>query len=85
MLGSGSIYVIDGTGAKTTLPMSGTTGSTSLIPTNYTGNASSFVINGSGNGHNLGMSQWGAYSMAKYHSKTYDEILIFYYTGVTIG
>ncbi len=85
VLGSGSIYVIDGTGAKTTLPMSGTTGSTSLIPTNYTGNASSFVINGSGNGHNLGMSQWGAYSMAKYHSKTYDEILKFYYTGVTIG
>ena len=43
----------------------------------------SFVISGSGNGHNLGMSQWGAYAMADL-GYTYEEILQFYYTGVTI-
>ena len=30
------------------------------------------------------MSQWGAYSMAKYHNKTYKEILTFYYQGTEI-
>jgi len=44
-----------------------------------------FVIKGTGNGHNVGMSQWGAYSMAEYHGKKYDEIIKFYYTGVDIG
>ncbi|MDR2357928.1 MAG: SpoIID/LytB domain-containing protein [Oscillospiraceae bacterium] len=44
-----------------------------------------FVIKGTGRGHNVGMSQWGAYSMAKYHNMTYDEIIKFYYTGVSIG
>ena len=31
-------------------------------------------------GHNVGMSQWGAYSMAKFYSMTYLQILTFYYT-----
>ena len=31
------------------------------------------------------MSQWGAYSQAKYYGRTYDQIIKFYYTGVTIG
>lgn len=44
-----------------------------------------FYIKGSGWGHNVGMSQWGAYAMAKYHGKTAAEILTFYYTGVTVG
>ena len=44
---------------------------------------SSFVLNGSGHGHNLGMSQYGAYAMAK-EGFTYDQILKFYYTGIEI-
>ena len=44
-----------------------------------------YIIQGSGWGHNVGMSQWGAYSMAKYHNKTYEEIIKFYYTGVAVG
>lgn len=36
-------------------------------------------------GHGLGMSQWGAYGMAYNYHWTYDAILKFYYTGVTIG
>ena len=44
-----------------------------------------FTIRGSGLGHSVGMSQWGAYSMAEVHGKTYDEIIRFYYTGVEVG
>lgn len=36
-----------------------------------------------GNGHDVGMSQWGAYSMAK-SGKNYKEILTHYYTNTTI-
>ncbi len=43
-----------------------------------------FVVTGSGWGHNCGMSQYGAYSMAKHHGKTAEEIIKFYYTGVYI-
>ncbi|MDR3210253.1 MAG: SpoIID/LytB domain-containing protein [Oscillospiraceae bacterium] len=44
-----------------------------------------FTFTGSGRGHNVGMSQWGAYAMAKYQEMTYDEIIHFYYTDVMIG
>ena len=44
-----------------------------------------FFISGSGRGHSLGMSQWGAYSMAEFHGKNYVEIIKFYYTGVEVG
>ncbi|MDL2300114.1 SpoIID/LytB domain-containing protein, partial [Clostridiaceae bacterium OttesenSCG-928-D20] len=37
-----------------------------------------FVANGSGWGHNVGMSQFGAYAMAKYYNYTYNYILGFY-------
>ena len=44
-----------------------------------------YVISGGGYGHNLGMSQWGAYSMAEKHGMTYDQIISFYFTGATVG
>ena len=44
-----------------------------------------FVFTGSGFGHNLGMSQWGAYAMAKYYDKDYRFILGFYYTRVGLS
>lgn len=43
----------------------------------------SFTITGTGNGHNVGMSQYGARSMAE-QGYTYQEILEFYYTDITI-
>ena len=43
-----------------------------------------FVITGTGNGHNVGMSQYGAKAMAEL-GRTYEEILHFYFTGITIG
>lgn len=44
-----------------------------------------FVFTGSGWGHNIGMSQFGAYAMAEYYGKTYKEILGFYYTKVGLS
>lgn len=51
------------------------------VEKNASGN---FVINGGGWGHNCGMSQWGAYSMAKNHGMTASQIIKFYYYGVYI-
>ncbi len=45
--------------------------------------AGSFVFSGAGSGHNVGMSQWGAYAMAK-QGKTYEDILKFYYIGIDL-
>ena len=47
--------------------------------------AGNFVFTGGGFGHNLGMSQWGAYAMAKYFEKDYQSILGFYYTGIGLS
>jgi stage II sporulation protein D len=44
---------------------------------------SGFLINGRGSGHGLGMSQWGANGLAS-QGKTYREILVHYFQGVTI-
>ncbi len=74
ILGHNNVYAITGTGE--TLEIGEDT------QQNTSGN---FVITGTGRGHNVGMSQWGAYSMAKYHNMTYDQILRFYFTGVSIG
>lgn len=46
--------------------------------------SSSYTVNGTGSGHNVGMSQWGAYDMAVEGFK-YDEIIKFYFTGVEVG
>ena len=45
--------------------------------------AGGFTIYGTGSGHNVGMSQWGAYAMAK-QGFSYREILEFYYTNLLI-
>ena len=73
-LGS-EVYVIDGSGAVSQAQPSG--GSSS-----GTGNLV-FTITGSGWGHNVGMSQWGAYAMAQ-QGYTYKDILTFYYTGIEV-
>ena len=36
-------------------------------------------------GHRIGMSQWGAYAMAKNYNMDYKSILGYYYTGVGIS
>lgn len=41
------------------------------------------IMKGKGYGHGVGMSQWGAYAMAK-EGKTAEEIVTHYFAGVTI-
>ncbi|MER3434078.1 MAG: sporulation protein [Leptolyngbya sp. ERB_1_1] len=43
-----------------------------------------FVINGRGFGHGLGMSQWGAYNMAR-QNYNYQQILQQYYLNTTLA
>lgn len=93
--GSGNIvpvgenaYVITGSGATQPIGQGtggGSSGSGGLgALSSTTGNNGVFTFIGKGWGHNVGMSQWGAYAMAK-QGYTYLNILQFYYTGITVG
>lgn len=46
--------------------------------------AASYTFHGKGWGHSVGMSQWGAYAMAK-QGFGYQDILKFYYTGIAVS
>lgn len=92
-ISSSSAYVINGDG--TTSKVTGTpyvitsSGTTVLTAEDSTSTASTttttdtFTFTGSGWGHSVGMSQWGAYSMAKL-GYDYIDILTFYYTGIEV-
>ena len=49
-----------------------------------TAEQTSFTITGRGWGHGIGMSQWGAYGLAK-HGSSYKTILKHYYTGIAFA
>ena len=72
--GTGEVTVLTGAGLED-IKISG--GSATL-------SADSYIVSGSGWGHNVGMSQYGAKAMANL-GYTYEDIIKFYYTGVTIG
>ena len=72
---SGESYTVLSSSGTTTVKGSGTSKPSS--------NNGVFVIEGKGSGHNLGMSQRGARAMAE-AGYTYEEILKFYYTDITI-
>ena len=83
------MYAIDGSG-NTVAVGSGSyvvTGDGSVIQAASGGGGSgagSFTISGSGWGHNVGLSQWGAYAQAL-EGRDYRQILQFYYKGITVG
>ncbi|MDR0905068.1 MAG: SpoIID/LytB domain-containing protein [Oscillospiraceae bacterium] len=79
-LPAGDIYAATGTGEITTVGAPAPTTESSAD-----GKIDGvFVLSGTGNGHNVGMSQWGAYAMAQ-RGMTYRDIIHFYYTDVEIG
>ena len=81
---SGQTYAINGNGEVSEIQTHDSTGGGSTsAPTTYDPNRV-FTISGAGSGHNVGMSQWGAYAMAKYNDKSYKDILMFYYTDAEI-
>ncbi len=69
----GGAYVIDGNGDIVQAGSGGGSSSSDGV----------FTISGAGWGHNVGMSQWGAYAQAL-EGRTYLQILTFYYTGITV-
>ena len=77
---SGKTYAVSGSGEVSEIVGQGSSGSdlSAYDPDRV------FTVSGSGSGHNVGLSQWGAYSMAKYYDKSYRDILSFYYTGAAI-
>lgn len=78
-------YAVDGSGSTAVIgqsPYVATgTGKIQALAPSSSGNT--YTLSGSGWGHLIGMSQWGAYAMAS-QGKTYNQILAFYFTGVTI-
>lgn len=77
---NGAPYVINGNGSIIQIqPGQGTDSEGGVTAVN-----GAFTFSGKGFGHNVGMSQWGAYAMANL-GHTYLEILQFYYTGITVG
>jgi len=93
------LFAIDGNGTVYTVPgdsMFAITGSGDVAKVEPDNGANAgenntglingvFTIRGTGRGHNVGMSQWGANSMASNYDKTFIEIIQFYYTGVEIS
>lgn len=78
------LYAISGSGSIDPVA-SGSSGGSTVTEGNVVHvSGDSYVFTGSGNGHQIGMSQWGAYAMAK-RGYTYDEIVTFYFPGVTVG
>ena len=78
-LAGGQAYILTGDGSTARLEP-GAGGSPSASAGSGDG---TFTITGSGWGHNVGLSQWGAYAMAQ-QGCTYEEILTFYYTGTEV-
>ncbi len=71
------LYAISGSGSVDSVTSS--SGGSTVTEGNVVHvSGSSYVFEGSGYGHQIGMSQWGAYAMAK-RGFTYDEIITFYY------
>ena len=78
------LYVISGSGTTSALePGTGSGGSNQGGGT-VTVSGSSYVFNGGGWGHQIGMSQYGAYAMSQL-GFTYEEICEFYYPGTQVG
>lgn len=88
--GLSGLYATDGYGNLIPVSEGAFVITSSGVSQTSTGSGSIFtssgniLITGAGDGHNVGMSQWGACSMAQ-QGFTYDQILKFYYTGVTVG
>ncbi len=84
------LYAIGGDGAVSALPAQsyvitgdGVAPLEPMVGASTQGGEATYTFTGTGWGHNVGMSQWGAYAMAK-RGYTYLDILQFYYTGITV-
>ena len=84
--GLDGLYAISGSGSITPAEdaaSGGGSGTDTPTGTEVTVSGSSYSFQGSGNGHQLGLSQYGAWAMAE-RGFTYDEIIEFYYPGTYV-
>lgn len=78
------LYSISGSGTIRPVDEAGESGSPDVPSgTQATVSGRSFTFRGSGNGHQLGLSQYGAWAMAE-RGFSYDEIIEFYYPGAVV-
>lgn len=84
--GLDGLYAISGSGSITPAEdaaSGGGSGTDTPTGTQVTVSGSSYSFQGSGNGHQLGLSQYGAWAMAE-RGFTYEEIIEFYYPGTYV-
>ena len=84
--GLDGLYAISGSGSVTPAEdaaSGGGSGTDTPTGTQVTVSGSSYSFQGSGNGHQLGLSQYGAWAMAE-RGFTYEEIIEFYYPGTYV-
>ncbi len=84
--GLDGLYAISGSGSITPAEdaaSGGGSGTDTPTGTQVTVSGSSYSFQGSGNGHQLGLSQYGAWAMAE-RGFTYDEVIEFYYPGTYV-
>lgn len=84
--GLDGLYAISGSGSITPAEdaaSGGGPGTDTPTGTQVTVSGSSYSFQGSGNGHQLGLSQYGAWAMAE-RGFTYEEIIEFYYPGTYV-
>lgn len=84
--GLDGLYAISGSGSITPAEdaaSGGGSGTDTPTGSQVTVSGSSYSFQGSGNGHQLGLSQYGAWAMAE-RGFTYDEIIEFYYPGTYV-
>lgn len=82
-------YVLSGTGEADRLDggevyAASSAGVSRLRQPAPSGGGNGVTITGTGWGHGVGMSQYGAKAMAE-QGYTYEDILLFYYAGITLG
>ena len=84
--GLDGLYAISGSGSITSVEDAASGGGSGPDPPSgpqVTVSGSSYTFQGSGNGHQLGLSQYGAWAMAE-RGFTYEEIIEFYYPGTYV-
>ena len=84
--GLDGLYAISGSGSITPAEDAASGGGSDTdtpAGTQVTVSGSSYSFQGSGNGHQLGLSQYGAWAMAE-RGFTYEEIIEFYYPGTYV-
>ncbi len=82
---AGPFSALTGSGISTVSSMRALSGNGTISEIRIdSAGSQNYAINGGGYGHGVGMSQWGARGMAE-NGFTYDEILMHYFTNITIG